>query len=478
LKHRQQTARRSSTALSLIKTAPSVKAGWVWLGVFAVVVALLGGSSRFDPIQIAALRPLSALLLIPAFYYLAAADLRRGTALCVLLLLTALWMALQLIPLPHSIWAGLPDRGVIAEIDLMIGLGDTWRPVSMAPFRGWNALASLVVPVAALLLALAFKANPRQLLLLIVGIGLIDAGFGLLQVIGGSRSPLYLFAITSRGAPAGIFANENHSAVFSALVLLVLARLVQSSRTEGDPAWLRLAYAPASIFILLAILVSGSRAGFATALAALLVSGMMIWLGSEKPSHQSQKKARSASTMRLSGRLLTPIFLGVVAVMLATFLWLERTPAFQDIMAVDAFEDLRWSLWPILKDMAANHWLVGTGVGSFDAVYLLYEPTSLLLPRYVNQAHNDWAQIVIEGGLPAVGLVSGAMIWIGVCLWALIRKGATVLVLFWLAVLTILAAASGVDYPLRTPVFQAVLVWLLLTLGWDRHAISQPEQRK
>jgi len=433
-----------------------------------MIVALLGGSSRYDPVQIAALRPLCALMMIPALYWLNGADLRRGLGPSLLLGLFASWVAIQLVPLPPSIWENLPDRRTIAEIDQLAGLTDVWRPLSMAPFRGLNALASLIVPVTALALALGFKATSRQLFLLIVGIGLIDASLGLLQVMGGSRSPLYLFPIASSGAAPGIFANENHSAVFSAIVLLVIARLGLTSRAIKEPAWLRLGYVAAFMVISLALLVSGSRAGLLAGLIAVCCAAFLIWQAS---APQTIKSGPARGEGLVSHRFALPALVGSIALLVVAFVWAERTPAFRDLFEANAFEDLRWALWPTLQGMMKAHWILGSGIGSFDAVYHIYEPTGLLLPLYVNQAHNDWAQVVIEGGLPAIGILAGLSLWMAMALKDLRknkRSHALPELVFWIAVLALIGAASIVDYPLRTPVFQAVFVWLLLALGHDR----------
>ena len=208
----------------------SLQAAWVWLALFLGVVAFVGGSSSPEAVQLAVLRPFAALMLIPALYYLNLAQLRDARILLVLLSSLALWMALQLVPLPPAIWQSLPGREAIVALDNAAGLGDMWRPLSFVPTRGWNSLASLVVPGAALLLALATGAKPRDLLILIGGLGVFDALLGLLQTITGRDSVLYLYAITNRGSPVGIFANENHSAVFSAISLLVIARLGATSK--------------------------------------------------------------------------------------------------------------------------------------------------------------------------------------------------------------------------------------------------------
>ena len=88
----------------------AVRHGWVALALFAAVVAIFGGSSRFDAIQLAALRPLAALFLIPAIYFFARDRVADFRTPLVLLLLLAGWMAIQLVPLPPGIWQSKPRR--------------------------------------------------------------------------------------------------------------------------------------------------------------------------------------------------------------------------------------------------------------------------------------------------------------------------------------------------------------------------------
>ena len=114
--------------------------------------------------------------------------------------------------------------------------------------------------------------------------------------------------------------------------------------------------------------------------------------------------------------------------------------------------------------MISQFWLLGTGFGSFEEVYHIFEPDRLLFPEYINQAHNDWAQLVIEGGLPAVA--------IGLVALAGLARGSIAMArdpdmpgnrsVFWLAATSIVLSASLVDYPLRAPVFQLIVAWLAL----------------
>ena len=151
-----------------------------------------------------------------------------------------------------------------------------------------------------------------------------------------------------------------------------------------------------------------------------------------------------------------------------------------DALNQDAFEDLRWQVGPILGQMMANYWLLGTGFGSFDAVYMIYEPTRFQGPAYLNQAHNDWAQLVIEGGVPAILLVLGMLRWFAFALRSLYARNAAALArcVFWTTLIAAIAVASLVDYPLRTPIFQMVGAWLVVALGFDVSDNIEQKPRK
>ena len=138
------------------------------------------------------------------------------------------------------------------------------------------------------------------------------------------------------------------------------------------------------------------------------------------------------------------------------------------MLSRDSFADLRWSLWPVIAAMIATHWGLGTGFGSFEQVYKIYEPSELLMPHYVNQAHNDWAQFVIEGGIPGVLILIALFVWMACAIARIAAKNlVNVNALFWVSIFAIIGVASLVDYPLRTPLFQVVAIWLLVALSRD-----------
>ena len=110
--------------------------------------------------------------------------------------------------------------------------------------------------------------------------------------------------------------------------------------------------------------------------------------------------------------------------------------------------------------MAADHWAIGTGFGSFHAAFLLYRPPSIHA-RW-QHAHNDWLQSAAEGGwlTPILVLAIGVPVFrrrgemTDSRLARAIRLGA-------LAGITAVALHSFVDFPLKIPavaVLAAVLI--------------------
>lgn len=440
---------------------------FLFLGLLAILVGLTGGASRYDAIQVVPLRALSALFIIPALYYITLKGLMEWRMLVTLLALITLLVVIQIVPLPPAVWQGLPGRHELTELDSVLGFEGVWRPLSLAPMRSWNVLGSLIVPAAGLLLAIALRATSRELLQVVASLGVLNAILGLLQVVAGPSSALYFYEITNRGSPVGIFANENHAAIFAACSLLIVASLELRARKFPGRNWERLVYAASFFLILMGALVGGSRAGFAAVIGAMVVSIAMIVL-----SPRSRKRGSNAPRVRqwVDGYSRLVLLFPIIIVLLTAgaFMALNRTPAFRDILSRDSFNDLRWSLWPVISQILKTHWLLGSGFGSFEQVYKVFEPSELLMPRYVNQAHNDWAQLIIEGGVLAGGLLAWLIVWISKAVITLSSKSRTrIMSLFWMSIFTIVGVASMVDYPLRAPVFQLVMVWLLIALSRD-----------
>lgn len=441
---------------------------------FVILLAGTGGASRYDALQIVPLRAGSALVFIVSLFFVRIVDIKRNRVVGGLFGALFLLVGIQLIPLPPEVWRSLPTHAEIGELGAAVAADNVWRPVSLSPFRSWNALASLVVPAAALMIAIATGAPALLLLRTIFALGVLDALLGLLQVVTGEWSVFYLYEVTNRGSPVGLFANENHSAVFAACTILVATNLWLMARETRSYPWERFVYPTGYLLMLFTALVGGSRAGLLAAVAAIGISVALLVL-TPRPSKKVARGKRRAQWRwpDKHPRLALMIPVSVLAVVILVFLALDRIPAFDSLLSEDGFRDLRWSLLPVLGRMLDTHYLTGAGFGSFEQLYHVYEPTSLLMPQYINQAHNDVLQLAIEGGVLAGLLLGMAILWIGRCIAMLASDGKTrSFALFWAGIFLIVVVASVVDYPLRTPLFQVVLIWFLVALSRDKSRTS------
>jgi O-antigen ligase len=139
-------------------------------------------------------------------------------------------------------------------------------------------------------------------------------------------------------------------------------------------------------------------------------------------------------------------------------------------------EETRGRVLPQIIAMAQDHWVFGTGFGSFEHVYRPYEAGQWLQQEYLNNAHDDWLQWIIEGGLPAIAIAVLFALWIArvvIAQWRQRRVQAprTLQVAMALAVLLLLLLASALDYPLRVPSMMLYAVTMIAL-------IAQPPEPK
>ncbi len=237
--------------------------------VFLALAFLTGGSSRADVQSLLILRPIAVLVCFYAAWHLRFEDIINNKFLIGFAAACFVLVGLHLIPLPPAIWQALPGRGLMAEIDNQVGLGQIWRPMTLDPVAGWNALHSLFVPLAVLLLGLTLTRDDiYRLLPVIIGIGLVTGLVGLIQAASGAGN---LYRISNEGSAVGLFANRNHQAVFLASMFPMLAVYACAGVKSVDQSKFRLWLAIAAGLVLIPLLLAtGSRAGLITGLIGCL----------------------------------------------------------------------------------------------------------------------------------------------------------------------------------------------------------------
>jgi len=200
--------------------------------------------------------------------------------------------------------------------------------------------------------------------------------------------------------------------------------------------------------IIIGMTLTRSRAGMALLFVAGLSGLLLAWRHDRGESNQ--RLLHIALGANLVALLLAFQF-GFVAFMQRA----ERS---------ESFEDIRWPAAQVTSQAAIANLPFGSGFGTFAPIYERFEPRTLLTRRLVNHAHNDWLELWLTGGIPAIVLAAGFLAWLAastVKVWrnsqarvpvldvALERAASIVIVLLLLH--------SVVDYPLRTAALSVLL---------------------
>lgn len=450
---------------------------------FCVLVCATGGASRHDVVSLIVLRPLAVLALTYAL--IAGAAPLRGQPLPFWLLVgLAALTGMQLIPLPPTFWPSLPGRDAVAAVEAAVGMPSHWRPLSLTPARTWNTLFSLAIPLAAFCLyRIQDPSVKAKVPLAIVLCGAASMLWGLAQLVGGLDSPFYHYRIHTQDRPIGFFANRNHQAMFLALTILFAGNVVGTAlqqATKRTPLVLTglLGYV---VLVLAFEFILGSRGGLLLAVLAVAIISIILTSSVKRRAGGVPLKTREGLPFAKIRRPWV-ILAAVGTVLLLLFLAasaMNRNEALARMFeSGDTARYDRMSVLPFLSEMLADYFPWGSGFGSFDAVFRSYETTDLLSTFYLNQAHNDWMQFVIEGGLPAAVLLFALAAWWAGTLRQVWRQPGKLIIL---SALPLMAIGSVYDYPLRVPIIMVVVVLAICLAASGAEAVpdlpARPKSR-
>lgn len=429
-----------------------------WLLIaFLAILWVAGGASRADVLGQVVVRFFAWSIIVLAILALPRIDWRTVREPAVILAAVGLLVALQLVPLPPLIWLELSNRAIFAEAVVLMETDQPWRPLSISPSGTTNALASLIVPAAVLLLAanLTREQHWRIAVFILVMVG-AGAVLGVLQFSGANFDNPLINTVSN--AVAGNFSNRNHFALFLAIGC-VLA-LIWAFRDDTPPWKAAAAFGLIAIFTL-TILATGSRSGVIVGAAAIILTFLAF--------RRRAVKQFKAMPRKIAIPVLIASFAGVIGAIWLS-VGLDRAVSVNRATMLEDEADLRAQIWPIVLDMIQRYFPAGTGFGTFDPLFRVGEPDNLLNPQYINLAHNDWLQIVMEGGVIGLALLAAALVWSAVRsfqAWTSSRRpaGSELLEKAGSILVILVLAASVSDYPARTPLVMALLslaaVWLV-----------------
>lgn len=439
-------------------TDPRSRFNLVALGLFGLVLLFFGGASRGDELGQPLVRVGAILLIVSSGLQIDWHAWDKIRAPVFFLLAAAIVIAVQLVPVPEAIWRGLPGREVFATALEEGQIGSSARPLSLTPDLTLNSLLALLPPAAAALCLGLIARNDHGRLLAFLLLAIAAGAFlGVTQVSTGGP---YLYRTTNLGSAVGIFANRNHQALALAMAFPLLAAWATlpwlERRPSGIRGWIAICFA---LLLVPILLVTGSRSGILLALLGMIAAAVIVY--------RQVKSARGEAGITWLPRLALAVTVAIAA-LVAISVYFSRAEAIQRLAGVEDFEP-REQILPILVRMAADFFPMGAGFGSFDPVYRSYEPAELLAPTYLNHAHNDLVQVLIEGGAPAAALVLAFLFWFVVRaarLWLRPPDSQARLIgVASSAAMSLILISSLFDYPLRTPSIAVLAVilccWML-----------------
>lgn len=422
-----------------------------------MLVFFTGGSSRQDVQSLLILRPMSILACGFAIIALRTVHLAGREWLLGGFVAAFGLSLLHLLPLPP-----ISHRSIVNEIDVISGVGQIWRPLTLASTAGWQSMFSFFTPLAVLLLGLQLNRDDLyRLLPLLIGLGALSGMFGMLQVIGDPESPLFLYRITNNGNAVGLFANRNHAAVLLACLLPMLASYASVLTGSGNRQNVQgLMASSIGIVIVPLVIITGSRSGMLIALLGL-IGAALLYRRQKKfsESHKGDTILKISSAPLLSA--LVVLCLGLLTLLFS------RAEAIDRLLDQPAAENSRIDIWVAALDLFWKYFPLGSGSGSFADAFQVDEPLWLLTANHVNKAHNDFIETGITLGTPALLLLLVGIALYGRKTFRLWRHGDAKQRTVSLArmagiVLGMLGLASFTDYPLRTPIMMCYVTVLTL----------------
>lgn len=378
----------------------SLKGQWDAVAIAAAILLALsfvfGGASQGHALRLA----LVELAALPLLVLAASRLIQTGSwrqhrfALGLLAMLVAIPL-LQVLPLPPAVWTAFPGRDQAVLALQLAGLDPGWAPLSLAPDRTWGSALALTPPAAFFLAMLSLShAQRERLIQFCFAAAIVGILLGAAQLASGSDR-LYVWSWTGAGSVNGFFANRNHLAS-SLLVTLPFAVIFGASTLRRrdrrtSALWFGAIFAGLVVVALAAI---RSRAGITLFAPVMMFSLLAAWIAAGR--------GRPGPALLVLG--------GAVGAALTAVAVLALPPILARFDTEGAPE-ARFERWPLVAETAQTYLPLGSGLGSFDAVYRSVEPLEELDSTFFNQAHNDYLETWLETGWLGICLILVFLVW-------------------------------------------------------------------
>ena len=284
----------------------------------------------------------------------------------------------------------LPLRAAPDNAGLALHLSQS---LSLDPYATRLVLVQLAALFVFFIATLTFTDSPRRLRTLartITIFGFLLAMFGLTQSFTSDGTRVYWFRQLSQSTAFGPFINRHHFAGYMELAVAIPLGLLFSGSIEVHK---RPLYAFAVVLMSVSLIMTNSRGGIISLVAELMFLVVIAGPGRRRGENVRGQRLR-AVLMRggLAVGLVIVLFFGVLAV--------GGADVFGRLLGtVNAADPTtgRSHFWSVTLDVIKAHPIIGSGLGSFGVIYTRYDSRNGMFR--LEQAHNDYLQILSDGGI-------------------------------------------------------------------------------
>jgi O-antigen ligase len=269
------------------------------------------------------------------------------------------------------------------------------KTLSLDPYSTRFALAQVAALLVYFAAVLVFTDTPHRLRLLvrtIIIFGFFLAIFGMTQSVT-SPTKIYWMRELKQSTAFGPFINRHHFAGYMEMTIALPLGLLFSGALDKD---MRYIYLFAAILMGLALILTGSRGGIISLFCEIV---FLVAIAGFRKRHKHRESEWKKSRMR-SAALRAGLALALIVALFTGVVLLGGESALSRLTGSINADDPttgRAHFWSVTLDIIRTNPILGTGLGAFGVVYTRYDSASGMFRT--EQAHNDYLQVLSDGGI-------------------------------------------------------------------------------
>jgi O-antigen ligase len=274
------------------------------------------------------------------------------------------------------------------------------RSLSLDPFSTRLVVVQLTTLLIFFAATLVFVDTPHRLRIIVRTIaifGFLLAIFGMTQSFT-SPTKIYWVRELTQSTAFGPFINRHHFAGYMELTLAIPLGLLFTGAVDGEK---RLLYIFAVGMMAIALILTNSRGGIISLAVEVIFLGVIAGFGKQSQNKETTVKQNRVRISLVRAALALALVIGILGGTLF-FGGEESLSRFVGSVNTEDPTTGRAHFWSVTLDIIRAHPFVGTGLGAFGVVYTGYDSNNGLYR--LEQAHNDYLQILSDGGVVGAAL--------------------------------------------------------------------------